>query len=183
MPCGRNRWDGRAEMATEQREALTRRNAEEYEQLKAMVARLRSEGRIEERVSDDARNRCVRDVLAHLLAWHLLLEGWYEDGMIGGSPALPAEGYTWRQLDQLNIVLRDQWQDATVDHIERRLDASHDGLQRLIATHSDEELFDGGTYPWTRGSKLGEFCLECGGKHYAWARTTIAAGLPEKGLP
>ena len=170
-------------MATEQREALSRRNADEYAELKSVVARLRAEGRVEEPFSGEARDRCVRDVLAHLLAWHLLLEGWYEDGMIGGSPALPADGYTWRQLDALNVVIRDRWQDASLDLVERRLDASHEGLQRLIATHSDEELFDGRTYTWTRGSKLGDFCLECGGNHYAWARTTIAAGLPEDGHP
>ena len=170
-------------MATEKRDALSRRNADEYAQLKALVERLRTEGRIEDPFAGDARDRSVRDVLAHLYAWHLLLEGWYEDGMIGGSPALPADGFTWRQLDALNIVLHDQWQHASLEHVERRLDASHAGLQRLVATHSDEELFDGSTYPWTRGSKLGEFCLECGGNHYAWARRMIAAGLPERGHP
>ena len=88
-----------------------------------------------------------------------------------------------RQLDDLNVVLRDRWQEATLDDIERRLDASHAGLQRLVQAHSDEELFDGAAYPWTRGSKLGEFCLECGGNHYAWARKTIAAGLPDPADP
>ena len=170
-------------MATEQRDALSRRNAEEYAQLKSAVARLRADGRIDDPFAGESRDRCVRDVLAHLLAWQLLLEGWYEDGMIGGSPALPADGYTWRQLDALTVVLRDRWQDAALDEVERRLDGSHEGLQRLIAAHSDEELFDGRTYTWTRGSKLGEFCLECGGNHYAWARTTIAAGLPAEGRP
>ena len=170
-------------MATEKRDALSQRNEEEYAQLKEVVERLRAAGRIEDPFTGDARDRSVRDVLAHLLAWHLLLEGWYEDGMIGGTPALPADGYTWRQLDALNVVLRDRWQDAPLDQIEQRLDASHAGLQRLIATHSDEELFDGSTYPWTRGSKLGEFCLECGGKHYAWARKTIAEGLAEEAIP
>ncbi|MEU1973335.1 ClbS/DfsB family four-helix bundle protein [Microbacterium sp. NPDC019599] len=166
-------------MATQQRDALIQRNADEYAQLKAVVERLREAGRIEEAFAGDARDRCVRDVLAHLLAWHLLLEGWYEEGMIGGSPAIPADGYTWRQLDALNVVLRDDWQHASIQDVERRLDASHAGLQRLIAALSDEELFDAATYTWTRGSKLGEFCLECGGNHYVWARGVIADGLPE----
>jgi len=166
-------------MGTEQRDALFQRNADEYAELKAVVARLRDGGRLDEAFGGQTRDRSVRDVLAHLLAWHLLLEGWYEDGMIGGSPALPADGYTWRELDALNVVLRDRWDQATIEDVERRLDASHAGLQRLVQAHSDEELFDGGAYPWTRGSKLGEFCLECGGNHYAWARKTIAAGLPD----
>ncbi|MFH8252378.1 ClbS/DfsB family four-helix bundle protein [Microbacterium sp. B2969] len=170
-------------MATDHRDELVRRNDDEYAQLKTLVAGIRDGGRIDEVFAGEARDRNVRDVLAHLLAWHLLLEGWYEEGMIGGSPAIPADGYTWRQLDALNVVLRDQWQEAAIEDVERRLDASHAGLQRLLVAHSDEELFDASVYPWTRGLKLGEFCLECGGNHYLWARDTITAGLPDSGHP
>jgi hypothetical protein len=170
-------------MAIEQRDALIQRNDDEYAQLKELVERVRSEGRIDEVFVGDTRDRNVRDVLAHVLAWHLLLEGWYEDGMIGGSPALPADGYTWRQLDSLNVLLRDDWQDARIEDVERRLDASHAGLRRLVSAHSDEELFDAAYYGWTRGVRLGEFCLECGGNHYAWARTTITAGLADPAHP
>ncbi|WP_345802346.1 ClbS/DfsB family four-helix bundle protein [Microbacterium sp. AZCO] len=170
-------------MTSDRRDELVRRNDEEYAQLKALVAAMRDGGRIDEVFAGETRDRNVRDVLAHLLAWHLLLEGWYEEGMIGGSPAIPADGYTWKQLDALNVVLRDRWQDAVIDDVERRLDLSHAGLQRLLAAHSDEELFDADVYPWTRGLRLGEFGLECGGNHYAWARTTITAGLPDTQHP
>ena len=110
-------------------------------------------------------------------------DSWYEDGMIGGLPALPADGYTWRQLDALNVVLRDRWMDVSVDDLERRLESSHAGLRRLVLAHSDEDLFDRGAYPWTRGTALGELCLECGGNHYAWARRTILAGIGEEAAP
>lgn len=170
-------------MASDQRDALVAQNDDEYGQLKALVKRMRADGRADEVFAGDARDRNLRDVLAHLLAWHLLLEGWYEEGMIGGSPGIPADGYTWKELDALNVVLRDRWQDATLDEVERRLDGSHAGLQRLLAAHSDEELFDGTTYVWTRGYRLGEFCLECGGNHYKWARETISAGLPDRVHP
>ncbi len=90
-------------MTTDQRDDLARSGDEEYGQLKELVARLRAEGRLDAAFANEGRDRSVRDVLAHLHAWHLLLEGWYEDGMIGGSPALPADGYTWRQLDALNV--------------------------------------------------------------------------------
>lgn len=166
-------------MTSDQRDDLLARNDDEYRQLKELVERVREAGRIDEVFAGETRERSIRDVLAHLLAWHLLLEGWYEDGMIGGSPAIPADGYTWHELDALNLVLRDQWQDLRLGDVERRLDASHAGLQRLVATHTDEELFNGTTYPWTRGYRLGEFCLECGGNHYRWAREAILAGLPD----
>ena len=36
-------------------------------------------------------NRNVRDVLAHLHHWHLMLLEWYKVGMTGEKPDMPAE--------------------------------------------------------------------------------------------
>jgi hypothetical protein len=55
--------------------------------------------------------------------------------------------------------------------------ASHESLQAMVALHDDRELDDAEAFPWTKGSSLGEYALECGGNHYAWARETISAGL------
>ena len=170
-------------MATEQRDALIQRNDDEFARLKDLIERIRADGRLDDVFAGEGRDRNVRDVLAHLLAWHLLLEGWYEEGMIGGTPAIPADGYSWRELDALNVVLRDRYEHSSLQTIEARLDLSHAGLQRLLRTHSDEELFDPAAYGWARGSHLGEFCLECGGNHYAWAREAIMTGLAAPALP
>ncbi|HEX5858495.1 MAG TPA: ClbS/DfsB family four-helix bundle protein [Microbacterium sp.] len=164
-------------MSVERRDALLRRNEDEYVLLRGMVERLRGDGRAEAEFDGDARDRTVRDVLAHLHAWHLLLEDWYAEGMAGGTPAIPAEGYTWRDLDALNLVLRDRWAGSSLDAVAALLDESHARLQRMIAAHDDGELFDATAYPWTGGSELGEFCLECGGNHYAWGRAAISQGL------
>ncbi|MGC5221823.1 ClbS/DfsB family four-helix bundle protein [Micromonospora sp. DT81.3] len=164
-------------MTTDGRDALLRRNEDEYVLLRGVVDRLRGEGRIDDRFAGEGRDRSVRDVLAHLHAWHLLLGQWYADGMIGGSPAIPAEGYSWGELDDLNVALRDRWADADVEEVASLLEDSHARLQLLVAAHDDEELFNAEAYPWTRGSDLGEFCLECGGNHYAWARDAIDRGL------
>lgn len=164
-------------MTDDKRDALLRRGAEEYAALIALVAQVRRDGRIDEEFSGTSRDRRVRDVLSHLLAWHLLMEGWYEDGMLDGTPAIPTDGYTWQELDALNAHLREKWQHIDIEEIERRLQASHLGLQRLVATHSEAELFTADVYAWTQGSELGEFCLECGGNHYLWARGAITEGL------
>lgn len=172
--------EGRCIVTSEKADALSQRNDGEYAALGRLVAEMRAAGRIDEEFDGDGRDRTIRDVLSHLHAWHLLLEGWYEDGMIGGSPAIPADGYSWAELDALNVRLRDEWATMSVDAVEARLDATHVGLQRRIAVHGGDELFDGAAFAWTRGTELGEFCLECGGAHYLWARGAIAAGL---GLP
>ena len=40
----------------------------------------------------------VKDILAHLYAWQQMLFNWYETGLRGETPAVPAPGYKWNQL-------------------------------------------------------------------------------------
>lgn len=155
---------------------LLARNDDEFAALLELIDAIPAD-RLDEEFSGETRDRNVRDVVAHLHAWHILLERWYSDGMTGGSPSIPAEGYTWRELAQLNEQLRLQWQDTSLAELLPLLRASHEALQAMVALHEDRELDDPAAFAWTRGSALGEFALECGGSHYAWARQTIAAGL------
>lgn len=37
-------------------------------------------------------NRNIRDVLMHLHNWHLMMLNWYETGMAGQKPEMPAKG-------------------------------------------------------------------------------------------
>lgn len=155
---------------------LIARNDAEFSRLVALIDGLPAE-RLEEEFAGHERDRNVRDVVAHLHAWHILLEKWYADGTVGGSPAIPAEGYTWRRLGALNEELRQQWQDTSLHEVLALLRASHESLQAMVALHTDDELADPAAYTWTRGAPLGEFAWECGGAHYEWARRRIEAGL------
>ena len=158
------------------REVLLERDDAEFATLLALIESL-PPARLSEQFAGSGRDRNVRDVVAHLHAWHILLERWYSDGTAGGSPSIPADGYSWARLAELNEDLRQQWQDTTLAELLPLLGASHESLQAMVALHTDAELDDPAAYPWTRGTALGEFALECGGNHYAWARDTIAAGL------
>lgn len=155
---------------------LTARNDAEFAELTALIETLPA-GRRDEEFATDGRDRNVRDVVAHLHAWHILLEKWYADGAAGGTPAIPADGYTWGQLGELNEELRRQWQGTTLAELLPLLRASHEALQAMVALHTDRELTASDAYAWTQGSPLGEFAWECGGNHYAWARGVISAGL------
>ncbi len=155
---------------------LIERNDAEFTRLVESIDPLPAE-RLDEEFAGDGRDRNVRDVVAHLHAWHILLEKWYADGEVGGTPAIPAEGYTWRELAALNEELRQQWQHTSLPEVLALLRASHQSLQAMVALHTDDELADPGAYAWTQGAPLGEFAWECGGAHYEWARRTIEAGL------
>lgn len=158
---------------------LLARNDAEFAALQELISGLSEERRNEE-FAAGTRDRNVRDVVAHLHAWHILLERWYSDGQAGGSPSIPAEGFSWRDLDALNEELRQQWQGTDLTELMPLLGASHEALQAMVALRTDAELASPDAFAWTQGSALGEFAWECGGNHYRWARRTIATGL---GLP
>ena len=155
---------------------LLARNDAEFAALLDLLGGL-SPQQLDAEFTGPARDRNVRDVVAHLHAWHILLERWYSDGMSGGSPSIPAEGYSWRELGDLNDALREQWQGTSLSQLMPLLRASHQALQAMVALHDDQELDDPSALSWTGGSALGEFAVECGGNHYAWARDAIAHGL------
>jgi hypothetical protein len=159
---------------------LLARNDAEFAALLALIDGIPAD-RLDEVFAGSSRDRNVRDVVAHLHAWHILLERWYSEGSMGGSPRIPAEGYSWRQLAQLNEALRQQWQDTSLAELLPLLRASHESLQAMVALHDDRELDDADAFAWTRGTALGEFAQECGGAHYVWARGVIAAGLGLEG--
>jgi hypothetical protein len=44
----------------------------------------------------------TKDVLAHLAAWEALCLSWLDTSQQGGTPAVPAAGFTWGTIDALN---------------------------------------------------------------------------------
>jgi hypothetical protein len=110
----------------------------------------------------------VKDLLAHLAAWHDLFLGWVADAEAGGSPAIPAPGHTWRTTPALNEELRLRaWAD-TWDAVMARLDESHAKVRALIAGSGDD-LFDKGVVRWTGSTSVGAYAVSATSSHYAWA--------------
>lgn len=126
------------------------------------------------------RDRDAVDVLNHLHAWHVLLLGWLDADAAGRAPAYPAEGYTWRDLDQLNVDLRDRYRgDGDLATARERVRASHRSVLARIDALDDTAIFSDGR-PWLRGATLAEPVHECLGGHYAWA-LGVLEGLAARG--
>lgn len=127
------------------------------------------------------RDRNVRDVVYHLVAWHRMMLRWYAEGMAGTEPAIPAEGYTWRTLPALNQVI---WQDAQripLAEALTELEANHGEVMGLVRAHDDEELFTKQRYPWTGSTSLGAYLVSSTSSHYDWALTKLRKA--KKGRP
>ncbi|MEL6696043.1 MAG: ClbS/DfsB family four-helix bundle protein [Bacteroidota bacterium] len=114
-------------------------------------------------------NRNVRDVLGHLYYWHLMMLRWYEEGMQGIKPAIPAEGYTWKTTPALNRHIWEACQSTDLDMTLRLFRGSHERVHALIGQHTDEELFEKKRYKWTGSTSLGAYLVSATSSHYDWA--------------
>jgi len=122
-------------------------------------------------------NRNIRDVLTHLHHWHLMLLQWYQLGMAGKKPEMPAKGYSWKTTPQLNQWIKEHYQSTSLAEAKSMLSKSYDQLQHLIKEHSDEELFEKKKYKWTGSTSLGAYLISATSSHYDWAFKLIKKQL------
>lgn len=114
-------------------------------------------------------NRNVRDVLGHLHHWHTMMLDWYDVGMNGGNPDMPAKGYTWRTVPDLNRVIWESFRARSLQEVSDLLDTSFLQLQSVIESHTEEELFTKKKYSWTGSTSLASYLISATSSHYDWA--------------
>ena len=122
-------------------------------------------------------NRNVRDILAHLHQWHLLVLDWYEIGMKGEVPNMPAKGYSWKNMPELNKKIWKDSQNIELDEIKETLIDSYRKVQKITKRHSDEELFTKKKYKWTKSTSLGAYLIANTSSHYDWAIKLIKKAM------
>jgi len=115
----------------------------------------------------------ARDVLAHLTEWQQMALGWYRTGLKGQTPELPAPGYSWVQLAQLNGMIYERHRDAPLSTVKAQFCASHQAMIKVIQTLTDAELFTKGYFGWTGHHTLGGYFAANTSSHYAWARNAM----------
>ena len=117
----------------------------------------------------DHRDKNIRDVLAHLHEWHMMMGSWYETGMAGSKPDMPAKGYTRKMTSELNAEIWKKYQNISLKKIRNKLGGSHDTLRQIINSHSNAELFTKRYYSWTGTTSLGSYLASATSSHYDWA--------------
>lgn len=115
----------------------------------------------------------VKDLLAHLDAWHELLLGWQAAGSAGDKPAIPAPGYTWAQTPALNEVFRERCADDGWADVATRLRDSHARVLEVIDSYDPDDLFAKKRYAWTGSTSVGSYAVSATSSHYAWATKLI----------
>ena len=115
----------------------------------------------------------VKDVLAHLHAWHELFLVWYREGMAGGKPAVPAPGFSFKDTPALNEKIYQENKNIDFAEVVSRLKQSHRRVIVLAEGHTDTELFTKQSYPWTASTSLGAYFIGCLSSHYEWAHGLV----------
>lgn len=132
-----------------------------------------SEDEVHAEFPEGTLNRNIRDVLAHLYHWHLMFLNWYNEGMAGKKPDMPAKGYFWKDTPALNREIWKMYRDKDLDEVRRLLDGSHTKVRKIIEKHTDAELFEKKRYKWTGSTSLGVYLVGATSSHYDWAYKLI----------
>ncbi len=127
-------------------------------------------------------NRNIKDVLACLHYWHLMMVDWYTVGMSGEKPDIPAKGYTWNNLPELNKTIRQRYCKVSLEDIKGLLQQSFRVVIKIMESHTDDELFTKKKYPWTGTTSLGAYLISTTSSHYDWAFKLIKKTKKEEVL-
>jgi hypothetical protein len=119
----------------------------------------------------------IKDVLAHLHEWQQMFFRWYDAGLRGEKPAVPAEGYKWSQLPALNRHIYETYRDLPLAEVLRLFRESHKQTMELIASLREEDLLTPGRWPWMNQNPLIAYLNANAGSHYRWARGEIRARI------
>jgi len=116
----------------------------------------------------------VKDVLAHLVAWQQMNLDWYAAGRRGDKPAMPAPGFTLRELPRLNAMIYRKHHRRSLQAVVRDYKSYHERVVALINALPNEDLVTLGRFSWTGPSwTLSDYLRASTAAHYLWARTRI----------
>ena len=151
---------------------LLEKSKETFQNLNGFIEQLPSEQQQKE-FPKGIMNRNIRDVLMHLHHWHLMFLKWYEVGMSGKKPVMPAKGYTWKTTPDLNQWILKNYQNLPLEDAKILLKESHRNVEKIIEDHTDKELFEKKRFKWTGTTSLGAYLVSTTSSHYEWALKLI----------
>ena len=148
------------------RDELLERATSDFERLMAAVDAVPVEHR---RDSSDYPRGSVKDMLAHLDAWHRMFLEWERVGRTGEVAQMPAPGHTWKTTPELNMEIHARHLDDAWPVVLANLRESHAQVRSVIASYGDDESFERKRYRWTGSTSVGSYAVSATTSHYDWA--------------
>ena len=126
---------------------------------------------------DGTLNRNIKDVLTHIHHWNLMFLDWYKIGMTGEKPAMPAEGYKWKDLPELNKNIWAKYQKHELAKSKKLIKKSFEEILSIANKHSNSELFTKKKYGWTGSTSIGAYIASAIYSHNIWGIKLIKKSL------
>ena len=146
---------------------------ENFAKLFELIDSFSDEEKVAEYLYDNNRDKNIRNILTHLYHWHKMVLEWYEVGMSGKKPDIPAKGYNWRTTPALNREIGKMYQNTSFEESVNLLKSSHKKVREVIESHNNEELFEKKRYKWTGNNAMGAYFASATSSHYDWAMKHI----------
>ena len=116
----------------------------------------------------------VKDMLAHLVEWQQMNLDWYAAGLRGEKPAMPAPGYTLRELPRLNQMIYRKHHRRSLQAVLRDYRTCHERILALVEIVPAADLVTLERFSWTGPSwTLSDYLRASTAAHDLWARTRI----------
>jgi hypothetical protein len=123
----------------------------------------------------------VKDIIAHLIDWEQRFIDWYQAGLRGVMPEIPAPGIGWDQLDYLNQRIYEKHRDRLLDDVLQEFIESYNQVLAVIENIPEKEIFKIGVYAWLGENNMVDIILANTANHYQWAKRHIRKWLKAQG--
>lgn len=111
----------------------------------------------------------VKDILVHLHEWQQMFLDWYEAGVRGDTPKVPAPGYKWNQLPELNQAIYEKYRSLSPEQALAMFRESHHRTIEFIESLPEADLTAPGLYKWMNRNTLMAYLSANTAAHYVWA--------------
>ncbi|RPI26864.1 MAG: DfsB family protein [Acidobacteria bacterium] len=119
----------------------------------------------------------VKDLVAHLAEWQLMFLGWYDAGVKGAIPELPAPGYKWNETPRLNRGIWLKHRTRSLSSVRSDFDSGYRRILEIVQGLSGEQLLLPGYFDWTGSHGLTTYLGANTASHYRFAMKVIKRWL------
>ena len=119
----------------------------------------------------------VSDLVAHVAAWQQLFVGWYDEGLRGATPEMPAPGFKWSETPRLNHAIWEGHRSQSAEAVRADFDAAHRRIVHLAEALSARQLLNPGQFGWTGKLPLTSYLGAATASHYRFALKVLKRWL------
>ena len=118
----------------------------------------------------------ARDIAGHVAVWERRLARDIEATLRGETPERPEPGYTWEQMDALNIRDMEAMRAQSLVEVMAESRAAFAETRALVASLTEDLLFSPGHFPWTETDTLALWVRYDMWEHYEEHTVDLEAG-------